>query len=86
LRITPGIVLVSLGAFVLGFLLFMPVLCAASSSGPWSCVTILGLELPGFSGRGRSSPSYVPPVLAGVAAFLLAFLLAQLVRRRQRTN
>jgi hypothetical protein len=81
MRLTRGIVLLSVAAFIVAFMLFMPFGCSASSLGPWSCVTIFGVELPGFSGRGPLSPSYLPPLVAGLIAAIVVFGTGQLVRR-----
>lgn len=82
MRLSRGIVLLSVAAFIVAFVLFMPFGCGASSTGPWSCVTIFGLELPGFSGQGPPlSPSYLPPLVAGLIAAFLVLMTGQLVRR-----
>jgi hypothetical protein len=61
--------LVALSAFVVAFVLFMPFVCShASESQRTSCVTLLGLSLPGFSGGAHFSPSYAAPILAGAIA------------------
>jgi hypothetical protein len=73
-------------AAVFGFLLFMPLLCSQGSNGSvvTSCVTILGLELSGFTGKGRGYPSYWPPALAALVALALVFLAAQFVGRKTK--
>ena len=63
--------LVALSAFLVGFVLFMPFVCShASESQRTSCVTLLGLSLPGFSGGTNFSPSYAAPTLVGAIAAL----------------
>jgi hypothetical protein len=63
--------LVALSAFVVTFVLFMPVVCStASESHRTSCATLLGLSLPGFSGGANFSPNYAAPILAGAIAAL----------------
>lgn len=68
-------------AFALAFVLFMPFGCVVSSEGPWSCQTILGLELPGFSGVDPPSQSYWPPIVAGLIAAVVVIGGATLARR-----
>ncbi len=79
-------------AFAAAFFLFMPFGCTGGSfygapgiagGSEWDCQAILGLTLPGFSGTGRSSPSFLPPLIAGtVAASLTLFI----VRRGKGTD
>lgn len=64
------------------FFLFFPLLCSGDSFGATSCTTVLGLEMPGFTGRGSRGVSYVAPSVAGVAVFVLVLLMARRTRRR----
>ncbi len=73
-------------AFGAAFFLFMPFGCTSGSfygapgiagGSEWDCQAILGLTLPGFSGTGRPSPSYLPPLLAGTIAALLTLVIVR---------
>jgi hypothetical protein len=70
-------------AVILGFVLFAPAVCSrASETGDTDCTTILGLGLPGFSGRGMGFvPSYAASV---VAALIIALAAAGVTASRQR--
>ena len=84
-------VVVSVAAwFAAAFLLFMPIGCvggAASGAGSvrTTCQNVVGLSLPGFSGRGPGfSPSYWTPLVAGGVAAVVAFVIDRTRRRRAR--
>ena len=69
----PYVVIGAAAASLLAFALLMPVGCASSSSGDWRCQSITGLQLPGYAGRGDSSPSLlIPVVFAGVVGAVVA--------------
>jgi hypothetical protein len=78
-------------SFLLGFFLFVPFGCASGSHtgpngiGQWDCQAVTGWTLPGFSGTGNASPSYLPALTAGLAAALVAVavVMPAVVRARQ---
>ena len=91
MRRPQGIVwLVALSAFVVAFVLFMPVVCSTGVSvslgrsySQTSCATVFGLSLPGFSGGANFSPSYAAPILAGAIA-ALAVIAYSMIRPPKR--
>lgn len=84
MRMSWKVLLLAIVAAALASILFMPFGCVGSSTGDTSCVSLLGLELPGFTGTGPGYPSYWPPVLAGMAAFALVLIVARLIGQRPR--
>jgi len=86
-------VVVSVAAwFATAFLLFMPIGCVGgAASGAASvrttCQNVVGLSLPGFSGKGPGfSPSYWTPLAAGSVAAAIAFVVDRTRRRRRATT
>ena len=72
-------------AFMLAAAACAPLICSSGVNGiqHTSCQAILGLKLPGYEGTGPDfSPSFVPPLAAGVLA---ASAVYGLRKRRQRT-
>ena len=74
--------------FAAAFLLFMPIGCVSGApSGAagvgTTCQNVVGLSLPGFSGRGPGfSPSYWTPLAVGGVAAVVAFVVDRRRRRR----
>lgn len=69
--------LVAISASVAVFVLLAPITCSSALGVGvvWRCESLLGWQLPGFSGQGDTAPSYLPAIIGALIVFAGAVVL-----------